>query len=188
MRLSGVSQMARTNFENLAVFQLAERLSDQMWGIVIEWPILARDTVGKQLVRAADSIGANIAEGAGRGSYPDNRRFVRIARGSLHETKYWLRRAFRRSLLSEQQIASLKPLLDELGPRLNAYPSQSASSRRNYRAPEGLVLPTACNGQRTTDNGPPLILTERRVRQCDFGNSREAGEFVAEEVHAVVDA
>src|SRR5687768_6237861 len=144
------SQMARTNFENLAVFQLAERLSDQMWGIVVEWPILARDTVGKQLVRAADSIGANIAEGAGRGSFPDNRRFVRIARGSLHETKYWLRRAFRRSLLSEQQIASLKPLLDELAPRLNAYLKsigKLAAKQSNAIEP----LPSEAL-QRTTDN------------------------------------
>jgi four helix bundle protein len=53
----------------------------------------AKDTVGKQMVRAGDSIGANIAEGSGRGSFQDNRRFIRIARGSLYETMHWLRRA-----------------------------------------------------------------------------------------------
>jgi four helix bundle protein len=52
--------------------------------------------VGKQLIRAADSVGANIAEGDGRGTYADNRRHVRIARGSLNETKHFLRRAYRR--------------------------------------------------------------------------------------------
>lgn len=35
---------------------------------------------------AADGIGANIAEGSGRGSMQDKRRFVRMARGSLDET------------------------------------------------------------------------------------------------------
>jgi len=113
--------MARTNFENLAVYRLAEKLADDVWMIVVEWPVLARDTVGKQLIRAADSVGANIAEGDGRGSYQDNRRFSRIARGSLNETKHWLRRAFKRGLLSKKQIAALKPVLDELAPRLNAY-------------------------------------------------------------------
>src|SRR4051794_36574422 len=106
-------------FEKLRVYQLAEKLSDEIWVIVVAWNSLARDTMGKQLVRAADSIGANIAEGCGRGSYQDNRRFVRIARGSLDETKHWLRRAFRRGLLSSEQVSMLKPVLDELAPSLN---------------------------------------------------------------------
>ena len=76
--------MARTNFENLRVYQLAEQLADAIWDVVADWKIFARDTMGKQLVRAADSIGANIAEGSGRGSVLDNRRFARIARGSLY--------------------------------------------------------------------------------------------------------
>jgi four helix bundle protein len=77
--------------------------------------------VGKQLVRAADSIGANIAEGAGRGRFLDNRRLVRIARGSLNETKHWLRRSHKRKLLTAAQTAELKPIIEELAPMLNAY-------------------------------------------------------------------
>jgi hypothetical protein len=56
--------MARTNFENLAVYQMSERLADEIWDIVQGWTNFARDTVGKQIVRAADSVGANIAEAA----------------------------------------------------------------------------------------------------------------------------
>lgn len=113
--------MARTNFENLQVYQLAEKLADEIWNIVSEWPPFAKSTIGKQLVRAADSIGANIAEGTGRGSFQDNRRFVKIARGSLNETQHWLRRAYNRNLLAGEQVESLKPIVDELAPRLNAY-------------------------------------------------------------------
>jgi four helix bundle protein len=113
--------MATKSFEDLVVYQLAERLGDEVWGIVGGWSYFARDTVGKQLVRAADSVGANIAEGCGRQSFNDNKRFVRIARGSLNETKHFLRRAYKRKLLDDGQVAKLKPLLDELFPRLNAY-------------------------------------------------------------------
>ncbi|SRR5579883_2779014 len=113
--------MAYQSFEELRVYRLAETLVDETWTIVLEWNTYARDTVGKQLVRAADSIGANIAEGCGRWNHQDNQRFVRIARGSLNETKHWLRRAFKRKLLTEGQVALLKPLLDELAPTLNAY-------------------------------------------------------------------
>jgi four helix bundle protein len=113
--------MATLSFEQLEVYQLAEKLSDDVWAVVLAWDNFAKDTVGKQLVRAADSIGANIAEGCGRQSFQHNRRFVRIARGSLNETRHWLRRAYKRKLLDDAKVTNLKPLLDELAPRLNAY-------------------------------------------------------------------
>lgn len=113
--------MARTNFERLRVYQLSERLADQIWEVVLGWNNFARDTVGKQIVRSADSIGANVSEGAGRGRFLDNKRFVRMARGSLNETQHWLRRAYKRQLLTKHQVANLRPIIDELGPTLNAY-------------------------------------------------------------------
>lgn len=113
--------MAKAAFERLEVYRLSERLADRVWNIVLCWTFLAQDTVGKQLIRAADSIGANIAEGYGRGDAKDHRRFLRVARGSLNETSHWLRRAFVRKLLTKDEIQTLRPLVDELGPRLNAY-------------------------------------------------------------------
>ncbi len=71
--------MDKANFEDLQVFQLAEKLSDLVWDIVTYWSQFEKDTVGKQITRAADSIGANIAEGTGRHNFQDNRRFVKIA-------------------------------------------------------------------------------------------------------------
>ena len=113
--------MTRANFENLRIYQLSEKLADQVWGCVTRWDNLPRDTVGKQLVRAADSVGANIAEGSGRGSSQDYRRFLRMARGSLYETLHWLRRAYIRKLISAKQTESFRLIITELSPSLNAY-------------------------------------------------------------------
>lgn len=113
--------MARMGFEKLEVYRLSERLSDVIWDVVQAWDAFARDTVGKQIVRAADSVGANIAEGSGRGTSKDNCRFIQIARGSLYETTHFLRRAYKRRLLSQVNIDKVQPLITELGPRLNAY-------------------------------------------------------------------
>jgi len=113
--------MSRTNFEKLRIYRLAEDLADEIWAMVLQWDRFARATVGKQIVRAADSIGANIAEGTGRGSYQDNKRFAKIARGSLNETQHFLRRAFQRKLLSATDVKKLRPLVDNLAPQLNAY-------------------------------------------------------------------
>jgi four helix bundle protein len=111
----------RTSFENLQVYKLGEKLADEVWTVVTCWEQFAKTTVGRQIVRAADSVGANIAEGSGRGSFQDNRRFVRMARGSLNETKHWLRRAYRRHLLITEDVKRIRPIIDELAPKLNAY-------------------------------------------------------------------
>ena len=112
---------ARTQFEQLEVYKISEVLSDKIWEIVGQWESFEKDTIGKQLVKSSDSIGANIAEGTGRGSFGDNKRFAKIARASLFETKHWLRRAYKRKLLSESQIDELKSLIEKLSPKISAY-------------------------------------------------------------------
>ena len=123
--------MLKTGFENLRVYQLAEQLSDLIWDTVYKWEYLAQKTVGIQLINSADSIGANIAEGTGRGSFADNKRFAKIARGSLFEVKHWLRRSYNRNLLSENQIKTYKSLVDELTPKLSAYINSIGNRGKN---------------------------------------------------------
>jgi four helix bundle protein len=108
-------------FQNLRVYQLSENLANEIWFIVQKWDYFAKDTIGKQIVKSADSIGANIAEGNGRYNLQDNQRFIKIARGSLNETRHWLRLACKRKLLTQEQINIIKPIIDELSPKLNAY-------------------------------------------------------------------
>jgi len=56
-------------FENLRVYQLSEKLADSIWRVARGWDQLAKETIGRQLIRAADSVGANIAEGTGVGAF-----------------------------------------------------------------------------------------------------------------------
>ena len=109
------------SFEDLDVYRLAENLGDRVWDIVYTWQDFLKNSLGYQLVKSADSIGANIAEGFGRFHFAENKQFTRIARGSLYETRHWLRRAYKRKLLNGGQTKELQALLEELSPRLNAY-------------------------------------------------------------------
>ena len=113
--------MLRTEFENLRVYQLAEEIADLAWKVVGGWEHLAQQTVGIQFIRSADSMGANIAEGSGRGSPAEKKRFAKIARGSLFEVKHWLRRAYKRGLLSDSEVKLFQKLIEELTPKLSAY-------------------------------------------------------------------
>jgi four helix bundle protein len=107
--------------EGLRIFGLAERVADEIGDEVITWTPFARETVGKELVRSADSIGANIAEGHGRFHYREEMAFDYYGRGSLSETRFWLRRAVVRRLMVDTTVQRLTAALDQLEPQLNAY-------------------------------------------------------------------
>ena len=113
--------MSYDQIEDLRIVKLAEEISDKLWDIVLKWSYFEKDTVGKQLVRAADSIGANISEGYGRHHKNDIVRFLFISRGSLQETKYWLKRAFIRKLIQPLDFEHLLFSLNNLAPQLNAF-------------------------------------------------------------------
>lgn len=100
---------------------MSEEVADLIWDLVKGWDSFAKDTVGKQIVRAGDSVGANIAEGYGRASPGDNQRFVRMVRGSLYEVRHFLRRAEKRGLLNADTKQPVAAVLTELLPALNAY-------------------------------------------------------------------
>ena len=65
--LGGI-ELAFRSYEDLRVYKKAEELSDLVWQIVAGWQYFEKNTMGGQLLTAADSIGAYIAEGAGRGT------------------------------------------------------------------------------------------------------------------------
>jgi len=87
----------------------------------MEWDYFAKETVGKQLIKSADSIGADIIESQGRFYPKDVIKFLYIARGLLKETKYWLMRAMKRKLLTKDDYKEFVEKIDNLAPQLNAF-------------------------------------------------------------------
>ncbi len=74
--------------EDLQVLKSAETIADSIWKRVAGWDNFAKDVVGRQITRSADSIGANIAESFGRFNFGEKLQFLYYSRGSLFETKY----------------------------------------------------------------------------------------------------
>jgi|SRR5262245_8589721 len=105
--------------ESKRVYQHAEHVSDTVWDLSEKWNAFVRQTVGSQMIRAADSIGANVSEAAGRFHPADVCNFFCFARGSLYETRFWLRRALKRKLITEEQLTALTAELDQLGREIN---------------------------------------------------------------------
>src|SRR5215469_10588496 len=90
--------------EESQMFREFELVAEWCWRQVATWTPFAKNTMGMQIVRAADSVGANLVEGDGRYSEADALHFFVIARASARETKHWLRKAALRELLDQDQV------------------------------------------------------------------------------------
>lgn len=109
------------DINKLEIYREAMRLGEEVWGVVVTWDFFAKDTVGKQFVRAVDSIAANIAEGYGRHHYKENIHFCQYARGSAEETQTWVEKSANRALIEKTTARQLYRELNTLKKRLNAY-------------------------------------------------------------------
>lgn len=118
------------NITDLDVYNLAEELSDLIWELFNDWDIKTKRTIGYQIIKAADSISANIAEGYGRYTPADRKNFYYYSRGSFEETKCWLRKLIRRSILSPEHQMKITQIINALGPKLNSY----INSTKNYKS------------------------------------------------------
>ena len=109
------------NLDELLVYQLSMDLAEKVWSIIFRWSYFENDTIGKQLIKAVDSVSANLSEGFGRYYYKENKQFCYYSRGSLFETRTWMRKAFNRNLLDEKEYLTIINELDRIGIKINNY-------------------------------------------------------------------
>jgi len=100
-------------------YKVAFALSNYVWNIIIDWNYFAKDTVGKQFVRAVDSISANIAEGFGRYNKKDKIKFYRYSFSSIKESLDWNQKSKIRKLLTQGQYNYILEKLQKLPKEIN---------------------------------------------------------------------
>jgi four helix bundle protein len=120
-----------TRTGDLELVQKAEAICDLVWETVKNWERFNLEVMGSQTIRAADSIGANIAESHGRYHYGEKIQFLLYARGSLTETQYWLRRCLRRNLMTPAICQELDEKLESLAKDINGYVNYLRNRRTN---------------------------------------------------------
>jgi four helix bundle protein len=107
--------------EELQVYQLSMNIAERIWDVVSKWNYFEKDTIGKQLVKAADSIAANLSEGFGRFFYKETKQFYYYSRGSLYETKTWLVKASNRKLIMDDDFKWISKEIINIGVKLNNF-------------------------------------------------------------------
>jgi len=144
-------------FEDLRVLKSAEEIADSLWKIVVQWDEFAKDVVGKQTARSADSIGANIAESFGRFNFGEKLQFLYYSRGSIFETKYWLNRTRIRGLMNTDEVPEYVNRLTDLARQLNTF----AESLRSQRSSGKTIREVAAEYKvELTDDFPETLFDE----------------------------
>ncbi len=122
------------DFRKLLAWQKADDLTVMIYHATEHFPSEEKFGLTSQLRRAAVSVAANIAEGSGRHSLKDFRRFLYLARGSLSEVQYYLHLSKRLGYLPENRQQATSALCAETGKTLqgliNSLTRQMKSGRK----------------------------------------------------------
>ena len=121
------------NIEDLKVYELSMNIGEKVWANVNKWNYFNKDTIGKQLVRAIDSVAANLSEGFGRYHFKEKKNFSYYSRGSLYEAKTWIVKAKNRGLVNENDFLSFKEDINYIGKMLNNYIRSISNNQSNYK-------------------------------------------------------
>ena len=112
--------MTIRSYRDLVVWQKAMVIAADAYRLAKLLPRSEEYRLTSQLLRAAASVPANIAEGHSRSTRKDYSRFVSIARGSLAETETYLLLAVEVGLLSQEQVDATHARCGEVGRMLAA--------------------------------------------------------------------
>jgi four helix bundle protein len=151
--------------EDIRVLKNAEQIADAIYKVAVQWDEFAQDVVGKQIARAADSIGANIAESFGRFHFGEKIQFLYYARGSVFETKYWLNRAATRELMSSADSQNYVTRLTDIARQLNLYVSSLKGQRSGEISVAKTVKesPVEYHASRLPDDFPNVLFDETDI-------------------------
>src|SRR4051812_43855003 len=111
---SELCMTSNRGFRDLPVWQRAVDLAEEVYGLSSRFPSDERFGITSQMRSAAVSVSSNIAEGSGRGTTPDLRRFLTYSRGSVKETESLVLVSTRLRFASDLEVARVLSLADEV--------------------------------------------------------------------------
>ncbi len=107
------------NFRKYQVWELGHQITLDVYKLSKQFPKDEQYGLTSQMRRASSSVPANIAEGCGRESEAEFKRFLVIANGSATELEYFLILVKDLKLASEENVEALILKVDQLKRSLN---------------------------------------------------------------------
>lgn len=119
------------SLDKLEVYKLSRKLSQIAWKVYQDLDWQDKRIMGNQFIEAADSVGANIAEGFGRFHFLDKVKFYFNARGSLLESRHWLDLLNERDKLKENLKQDYFGCYKNIRPALNGLIDSALKAKKN---------------------------------------------------------
>jgi len=119
------------SFEKLEVWKLSRELATRIYHVTKEFPSEEKYGLVAQMRRCSVSISSNLAEGSSRKSMKDQAHFTQIAYGSLMELLNQLIISADLGFMTESQLIELRPKIEEIGNKLNAFRNSQLSKTNN---------------------------------------------------------
>ncbi|NIT62084.1 MAG: four helix bundle protein [Aliifodinibius sp.] len=101
-------------FKNLEIWNRAVELATKIYEVTANFPDEEKYGLVSQLRRCSVSISSNIAEGAGRNTNKDFKRFLSIAYGSLYELETQIIISANLELINKSENRKLCAEIEEL--------------------------------------------------------------------------
>ncbi|SEA05813.1 four helix bundle protein [Psychroflexus halocasei] len=118
------------NYKELKIWQKSIDLVENVFQLIRELPLSEKYGLIDQIKRSAISVPSNIAEGAGRNSNKDFRRFLSISKGSLNELNTQLIISNRLNFIDNDKLNQLEKDINEIQKIIYKF-NQNLESKNN---------------------------------------------------------
>jgi len=115
------------DFRSLRVWEKSHSISLEIYKITTRFPKEEQFNLTSQIRRAITSVPTNLAEGCGRGSDKDFKRFVQIAMGSASEAEYLILLCKDLNYISDKEFDKLILEIQEIKKMLSSLISKLKS-------------------------------------------------------------
>jgi four helix bundle protein len=109
------------NFKELKIWQRSIQLAKEVYEITAKFPKEEKYGLTSQIQRSVVSISSNIAEGSGRTTMPDFKRFLAIALGSAFELETQIILAHEFDYITLEQMENTNNELNEIQRMLRSF-------------------------------------------------------------------
>jgi four helix bundle protein len=128
------------DFRNLAVWQMARRLTKTIYGFTTDFPVTEEFGLKAQMRKASVSICANIAEGCGRRGDREFRRFLDVAMGSACELECETILSFDLAFVTEAVQEQILDVLIQIKRMLSGLISSLVVQPKHPRRPKPVAI------------------------------------------------